>query len=478
MRRHITGTVACMVLAGALVGADEPPKTHKVVKGPFAITSELKGVLQAETAVEVVLHPKEWSTFEILDAAAHGARVAEGDVVLRLDTEGIDKAIADLRADLRVSDLELSQAELALRDAEKTAALDLAAAERSLRQSREDLEQFRSVDRALSEKTTANDLKDTEHSLRYEREELAQLEKMYKADELTEETEEIVLTRQRHAVERAEFYLERARVQNARVVDLTLSRQLAALEDTAARAEITGVRAQASIPAAVRKQTLALEKTRVELARAAEKLARLEADRNAMEVKAPVSGIVYHGAATLGEWGDAVQTSARLRRGGAIQPEQVVMTIVKPRPVRIAARIAEKDLEHLRPGMKGLVAPVSSPRATFTAILHRIDAIPLAPDSFGAELTVALPKSVAHLMPGMHCTVTIDVYSKKRTIAVPASAVVVEPREAGVGHVYLIVGEEPAKRKVKLGRRSGDKIEVLEGLTEGDSILSSPPEPR
>ena len=35
----------------------------------------------------------------------------------------------------------------------------------------------------------------------YQKEELHQLEKMYKADDLTEETEEIILTRARHRLQ-------------------------------------------------------------------------------------------------------------------------------------------------------------------------------------------------------------------------------------------------------------------------------------
>ena len=51
--------------------------------------------------------------------------------------------------------------------------------------------------------------------LEYQKEELRQLEKMYGADDLTEETEEIVLKRQRDAVELAIFSLQRARTSRA-----------------------------------------------------------------------------------------------------------------------------------------------------------------------------------------------------------------------------------------------------------------------
>ena len=50
-------------------------------------------------------------------------------------------------------------------------------------------------------------------TLEYEEEELRQLEKMYKADEATEETEKIVLKRARDTVKRAKFVLERTQAE-------------------------------------------------------------------------------------------------------------------------------------------------------------------------------------------------------------------------------------------------------------------------
>ncbi|HNR98326.1 MAG TPA: HlyD family efflux transporter periplasmic adaptor subunit [Planctomycetota bacterium] len=478
MPKRIIGTLACLALAAAACAADDPPATHTVAKGPFVITSELKGVFEAEHAAEVVLRPKEWRTLEVIDAVAHGTRVGKGDLLLRLAVDDLDKAIHDLRAEIRAMEIDAAQAETALQAAEKTAALDLAGAEKARRHAQENLERYIRIDRPQGEKSAQFDLKSATQVLQYEREELAQLEKMYKADELTEETEEIVLTRQRNSVERAEFALERARLQCARVLEVSLPRQLLSLEDEAARADIAWRRAQTSVPASLNKQRLAAEKTRLELRRARERLARLEADRGIMEVKAPMSGIVYYGACVFGEWGDALQAAAKLRRGGTIASGQVVFTVVDPRPLRIVAKLAEKDLEHLRAGMQGFARPAAAPETACTAILRRIDAIPLAPETFGAELTVSIPQDRECIAPGMRCAVTINAYEKRETIAVPARAVAADPFDPNARSVYLLLAEGPVKRAVKTGPRSGDRIEILEGLVEGDRILLAPPEGR
>ena len=57
-------------------------------------------------------------------------------------------------------------------------------------------------------------LKSSEQYLAYAAEELNQLKKMYEADDLTEETEEIILQRAQNQYDRAKFSLEAAKIRN------------------------------------------------------------------------------------------------------------------------------------------------------------------------------------------------------------------------------------------------------------------------
>ena len=72
----------------------------------------------------------------------------------------------------------------------------------------EDRKYFFDVERPFALKATEFSLKMAKEVLEYEQEELHQLEKMYKADDITEETEQIVLKRARDTVERAKFMVE------------------------------------------------------------------------------------------------------------------------------------------------------------------------------------------------------------------------------------------------------------------------------
>ena len=59
----------------------------------------------------------------------------------------------------------------------------------------------------------------------YQKEELEQLERMYKADDLTEETEEIILTRAQHGVDAAKYRLKKAIAAQDRFLNVVLPRQ-------------------------------------------------------------------------------------------------------------------------------------------------------------------------------------------------------------------------------------------------------------
>ena len=136
-----------------------------------------------------------------LNAAPHGARVRKGDMLLTLETEKIDRAIADLRSELEISELAIRQGRQQLQALERTTPLDLESSQRAARLAEEDRKFFFDVERPFLLEAVEFNLKMAKEWLEYEQEELHQLEKMYKADDITEETEQIVLKRARDAVD-------------------------------------------------------------------------------------------------------------------------------------------------------------------------------------------------------------------------------------------------------------------------------------
>jgi HlyD family secretion protein len=456
--------------------AAPPPATHTVKKGPFKITLELSGSFEAEKAHEIFVKPEEWTSLIVDSAVAHGARVNKGEVLLSLNPEKLDRVIADLRTDLKLSDLSIQQVEDQLQALEKTTPLDLEASERAARTAEEDRKSFFDVDRPFTLKAIEFSLKITRDALEYEEEELRQLEKMYKADDITEETEEIVLKRARDTVEKAKFMVEYAQVNHDRVLKFLLPRAEDTVKESASRKSLDWEKNKVQLPLAVQKQQLELEKLRVQRERTDERLKKLLGDRELLTVKSPADGIVYYGKCVRGRFSDSTSLADSLRRNGAIMPNQVVMTVVQPRPMFIRAAAAEDQLHDLPPNLKGVATPTGYPDLKLSATIDDVGDVPTAPGSFDARLSVSLDRKAKRLMPGMTCKVKLVPYLKKDALTVPPKTVSTDELDDQKQFVYVLDKDgKPQKRDVEVGKKTDKQVEILTGLTEGDKVLLEAP---
>jgi HlyD family secretion protein len=455
----------------------ETPPVYKVKKELLKIEVSLKGVFEAERAAEIALRSQQWAAFEVLEAVEHGATVRRGDVLLRFDPEKIDEEIADLRTKAATSALALRQAELNLQALEASTPLDVKAAERAKQIADEDLATFLKVDRQLLVKGAENSLKSSEFWLDQQKEELRQLEKMYRADDLTEETEEIVLKRARHAVENAEFSVENARARHDQSLKMEIPRKQETLQQAAQRQDLAWAKGKEAIPLALLQARRDLEKLKLDRAHEERKLKGFLADRELMTIKAPIDGVVYYGRFMRGKWSGMETLADSLRRGGSVQKSAVVMTIVQPRPLGIRASVPEGDLEKVRPGMKAGVRPAGFPDMRLTAAVARVDAIPAGADSFEARLEVKLDEKAAAIMPGMACTVKLVPYVDKAALVVPAKAVFTDELDDEKSYVFITAdgGKTSAKRPVTIGKRSDERVEIVKGIAAGDVILLERP---
>ena len=457
------------------VPGKKKPATIEVKKGPLKIEVSLKGVFEAQKAAEVIVRPKVWTKFQVLKAVEHGSRVKRGDLLVQLDMEKIDQSIADMRTQRRLSALAMKQAEHSLRTLEAMTPLELAAVARGKRIANEDFAEFFKTGLPTIKKLSDFSYKVSKQTLEYYEEELRQLEKMYKADDLTEETEEIILKRSRDRVERARFLFGLAKLQHEKEKKYDMPRQEEGVKVSAKRQNLTADQAKAVLPIALQKQRLAMEKMKVERERSDKKFERLLADRAMMTIKAPADGIVYYGQCVDGKWTGGGGKD-KFKRGASIGANQVFMTIVKPRPLRIVAQVPEKDLHHVNAGLKGTARPTGYPDMKLDVIVAEVASIPTSGTNYQSRITVAENKKAEQLMPGMTCGVKFVVYLKKDALTVPLKAVADDPLDDEKHYVHVVDKKGKTKKQaVKLGKRADKRVEILKGLKPGDKILAEPP---
>ena len=466
--------LAC--LAGSSVAAEaktDKPATHKAAKGALQTEVTLDAVFESMKMEPLQLEPKVWTDLTVVDVVAHGSKVKKGDVLLRLEMDKLEEQITELAEGEKTGKLSLEQAEAELENLEKTTPLSLEAAQRSKYRAVEDYDYFVSTSRELSEKSTRFGLKSAEQRLANAREELEQLEKMYRADDLTEETEEIILERQKFAVEAAEFSLENSRHSTKRNLEVSIPRSHEDLKAQKINQTLAFGLSEISLPIARQQKELALAKMKRDRTKAAEKLEDLKRDKDWATLRAPMDGLVYYGACDDGKWTTGAAVAKKLVPGGKVTAKEVLMTVVHPARLQLRAVISEKDLSKIREGAKGEAVPVSAPGSKLPVTLESIALVPEPGGGFPATLSVEVPKN-SRLVPGMNTKLEFKGESESLGVLVPKKAVVKEGDES---FVYVVIEQgDPEKRSVKTGESDKKVIDITEGLKAGEVILMEKPE--
>lgn len=435
--------------------------THTVKAEPFVQKVKVSGTVQSTRETPVELNLKRWSDLTVIRAAAHGTPVKAGEVIIELETKDLVKKIDELKRALPSQELDLAAAELELDKAEKTTPLSLEKAMRDKMQAEQDLVHFEDEDRPMQERGAREDVKEITESLAYAQEELNQLKKMYEKDNLTEETEEIILRRAENTVARYQWMLEQTSARTERTLNVMLPRSHESLKRSLEMRQIEWRAGEKAMRDGLEKARLSTSAKRREMEETRKALAEHEEDLAAMRVTSPHDGIVYYGMSQRAKWTTASIVDRKLIPGGKLSMREIVMTIVDPSKVSVLLSLTEEQLADLAEGQKGVCQAKWKPDIKFGATLESILYVPYSDKSFDAVLSLKTPKDAPALLPGMSADAELIVYEKADALCVPKAAVKKE------GERELVTLADGKTVTVKTGRAEGDRVEILDGLNAG-----------
>ena len=461
--------------------ADAPdvPSTATVQRETIRIRMELEGQVEAVQQHEITLRPEEWTTasnWVIQRAIAHGSAVNPGDVLIEFDTTKLDRAIQDLRAELEQGALSLQQSEFQLKTLEETTPLDLEVRRRALAMAEEDEAHFFERQRPMNLRQTEFSLRSSQNSLEYAQEELAQLKRMYEADDLVEETEAIVLRRAKNSVASAQMNFDAAQLRHDFAMEFTHPREVKRVRESTVRQRLETQLAEATLPLALERQRLEVQKARQQHERSQERLQQLEADREQMTVRSPGAGLVYYGKSTRGRFSDAGSLSENLRPLGTVQLNQVILTVVDPKAVALRLTVPEEQLHRMRLGLAGVAIPKAYPRLRLPVVVNEVGRVPLRPGNFDAQAQITATADGERVLPGMVCQLRFEPYVAQDALTIPPKSLQTDPHDPDQHYVYRLDAEDrPARRNVQVGEQTDEHAEILEGLEAGDRVLLEAP---
>lgn len=452
--------------------------TLKVAKEKLEVLVQTDGTFQSTETEEIILAPEKWTSLKVETVLPHGSKVNEGDPLLVLATEDIDKELDSLKRSVEAQTLAVRLAQDELRFLKESTAMDLQQAELSARIAAEELEYYENVREERSLKGADLALRMAKFRLEYAQEELDQLRQMYEADDLTEPTEEIILKRTARDVEMAQHSLEEAELRHERQTQVLFPREKRSLVDTQARAALSQAKSAVALPLQFRKKEIEFEQLEKDFADKKDRLQRLQQDRQLMTVYAPRGGLLYYGAATRGKWGDLPMREKQLTPGASVAPHQVLMTIVNPAALEVVLGLSESQLALVSPGQPVVIRPEAVRNLQLRGEVVEVKPVVQSDGKYPALVKLDTLPSRTSLTPGMSGKVTILAYRNESAVMIPESALFRDDfSERSDPYVWLAAeeGAEPKKKYVRVGHTKDKKVEILEGLSVGDEILKSAP---
>lgn len=155
-----------------------------------------------------------------------------------------------------------------------------------------------------------------------------------------------------------------------------------------------------------------------------------------------------------------------LAPGGAGAP--TVVSLMQINPLKLLVNVSEINFRDVRLNQTVEVKSSLYPNEVFKGTISRINpTINTATRTF--EVEVKIPNPNEKLRPGMYVTAKINL-GQVPALVVERDAIL---KQLGVYAYYAFVadGNTAKRRTVKIGQEFNDKIEVIEGLKEGDNLI-------
>ena len=201
-----------------------------------------------------------------------------------------------------------------------------------------------------------------------------------------------------------------------------------------------------------RTDALALETAQqhLEAARARLEAATIQLDYT--EIPSPIDGVITE---RLVEVGDRVSGDE-------------VFSVEEFPPLWARIFVPERELPQLKVAQKALVRVDTFPDQDFEAAIKMIN--PTVDATSGTVKVTLEMGRPDRLRPGMFGTVYIATETRPDAIVVPKKAIL---RERDENRIFVIIAENVVeKRDVVLGFSEEDRVEILEGIQEGEAVVT------
>ena len=182
-------------------------------------------------------------------------------------------------------------------------------------------------------------------------------------------------------------------------------------------------------------------------------LAQSSAPRRTLTFRSPVAGIV---------------TGKKAVQGMRFMAGDTLYQVTNLSSVWVIADVFEQDISLIKAGTKATVRINAYPDKVFTGSITYVYPM-LTAETRTVPVRVELANVGGLLKPGMFAQVELPAAAKGAVLTVPISAVI----DSGTRQIVLVQLKEGRfePREVKIGSRSEDRVEIIEGVQDGEIVV-------
>ena len=154
--------------------------------------------------------------------------------------------------------------------------------------------------------------------------------------------------------------------------------------------------------------------------------------------------------------------------GAFIDQSVEILTLIDPTVLWVDAEIYERDIARIRTGQEVNLTVPAYPGERFQGRVGYIGDV-VKEDTQIIVVRADVANRQSKLKPGMFASVSFVLAEAARALLVPEAAVLDDDGEA---MVFVVAGDRFLPRAVRLGSKTDSHWEVIEGLAEGDEVVT------
>jgi RND family efflux transporter MFP subunit len=196
---------------------------------------------------------------------------------------------------------------------------------------------------------------------------------------------------------------------------------------------------------------LSLTESEVERAKASLSLAKLKLSKT--KITSPLACVVKE---------------KRVSAGDFVKNGTPLFIIIQTNPIKLRFTVPEKDIGRLKTNQEVALRVDGFPGSEFKGKVNIV--FPNVEEKTRTlQVEALVPNNKGVLKPGLFAKVILYTAGEKDTIVVPITALLYEAEKV---KVFIIEGDRAKEREVKLGSKYGELMEIIDGVKEGEKIVS------